>query len=100
MEGREDGPAVGSRNARPIVIDDDFDAPVVSLQPHPRRFAVAEYSNSTPDSQETNMIRTFAELVTSGKIDPAWGDIALKTQQVVDACWQSARAEGKPLPVG
>lgn len=71
-----------------------------NMEKHPRRFAVAEYSNSTPDSQETNMIRTFAECVTSGKIDPTWGEIALKTQQVVDACWQSARAEGKPLPVG
>jgi predicted dehydrogenase len=66
---------------------------------HARRFAVHEYSNSTPDAQETNMIRHFAGIVASGQLEPSWGDIALKTQQVLDACWQSARADGKRVPV-
>lgn len=58
---------------------------------HPRRFAVAEYSDGAPDAQETNMIRTFSGLVLSGKVDPTWPDIALKTQVVLDACLSSAR---------
>ena len=70
-----------------------------NMEAHPRRFAVHEYSNGTPNAQETNLIRTFAGLVLSGKVDPSWGDIALKTQQVLDACLRSARDDGKPTAV-
>ncbi len=70
-----------------------------NMEAHPRRFAVHEYSNGTPNSQETNMIRRFAGLVLGGKVDPHWGDIALKTQQVLDACLRSAREDGRPTPV-
>jgi predicted dehydrogenase len=64
---------------------------------HPKRFAVPEYSDGAPDAQETNMIRTFSALVLSGKVEPMWGDIALKTQVVLDACLQSARNGGALL---
>ncbi len=70
-----------------------------NMTAHPRRHAVHEYSNGTPDAQETNMIRTFSQIVTSGKLEPAWGDIALKTQQVLDACLQSAREGGTLVAV-
>jgi predicted dehydrogenase len=66
---------------------------------HPKRFAVTEYSDGAPDAQETNMIRTFSGLVLSGKPDPMWADIALKTQVVLDACLQSARAGGALVEV-
>jgi predicted dehydrogenase len=69
------------------------------MESHPRRYAAREYSDGMSDSQETNMIRTFAELAASGKPDPAWGEIALKTQQVLDACLQSARDGGRLVPV-
>jgi predicted dehydrogenase len=59
---------------------------------HPKRFAVTEYSDGAADAQETNMIRTFSGLVLSGKPDPFWGQVALKTQVVLDACLQSARS--------
>jgi predicted dehydrogenase len=65
-----------------------------NMEEHTRRFAVPEYSNSTENSQETNMFRRFAELALSGQPDYAWGEMALKTQQVVDACLQSARSGG------
>ncbi|QJX00646.1 Gfo/Idh/MocA family protein [Frigoriglobus tundricola] len=58
---------------------------------HPKRFAVTEYSDGTPDAQETNMICTFSGLALSGKLDPTWPEIALKTQLVMDACLASAR---------
>ena len=32
-------------------------------------------------------------------LDPRWGEIALATQQVVDACAQSAK-EGRPVALG
>ena len=70
-----------------------------NMADHTRRFAVHEYSNSTPDSQETNMIRTFSQIVTSGKLEPHWGDIALKTQQVLDACLHSAHEGGTLVAV-
>jgi len=46
-------------------------------------------------AQPTNMIRNFARQIASGKLNHAWPDIALKTQQVVDACFRSAQAGGK-----
>lgn len=67
---------------------------------HPRRYAADEASDGEPDSQETNMIRTFSSLVTSGTLDQIWPDVALKTQLVLDACLRSARHEGRPVVVG
>ena len=66
---------------------------------HPKRFAVTEYSDGSPDAQETNMIRTFSGLVFGGKPDPIWGEIALKTQIVLDACLASARNAGALVDV-
>lgn len=66
-----------------------------NMTSHPRRFAVHEYSASTANSQEANMIRKFAAIVTSGQLEPAWGEMALNTQRVLDACLQSAREDGK-----
>lgn len=65
-----------------------------NMESHPKRYAVREYSEGVPGAQEVNMIRTFSELATSGKLDPAWGDIALKTQLVLDACLKSAQNNG------
>ncbi len=65
-----------------------------NMEDHTRRYAVDEYSNSSPNSQETSMIRKFADIVLSGKTEPFWGEIALKTQQVLDACLRSASADG------
>jgi predicted dehydrogenase len=64
-----------------------------------QRHAIHEYSNNAPDSQETNLFRRFAELVLSGKPDPTWGEIALKTQKVVDACLKSSQQNGALVAV-
>ncbi len=64
------------------------------MESHPHRYSVREYSEGVLGAQEVNMIRTFSEIVTSGKLDPTWGDIALKTQIVLDSCLQSARVGG------
>jgi predicted dehydrogenase len=68
---------------------------------HPgiRTVSVPEHANSAHSAQETNMIRTFADLVLTGRIDPSWGQITLKTQRVLDACLQSARNGGVAAPV-
>jgi predicted dehydrogenase len=70
-----------------------------NMEGHVRRFAAHETSNGTEDSQETNMIRAFSRIVTSGALEPEWGEQALRTQLVLDACLQSARADGKPVAV-
>lgn len=70
-----------------------------NVEDHTRRYAVREYSNSAPDAQETNMVRRFSEIALSGRPDPWWGDIVLKTQQVMDACLRSARSGGDLVEV-
>jgi len=45
------------------------------------------------------MFRTFATLALSGRPDESWGDMALKTQQVLDACLQSAAREGQSVEI-
>ncbi len=62
-----------------------------NMQSRSRRELVVEYSNSFAPSQESNMIRNFADLVLSGQVDNTWGEIALKTQQVLDACLECTR---------
>ncbi len=74
-----------------------FDGCNFNMENYTRREAVAEYSSSAPNAQETNMIRNFAALALSGKPDPSWGKIALQTQQVMDACLESARAGGETV---
>ena len=71
-----------------------------SMESYPRRLAVHEYSNGAPNAQETNMIRTFAQVVTSGQRQPQWGERALATQQVLDALLCSARQDGTGVAVG
>ncbi len=56
-------------------------------------------SETRAGSQETLMIRNFAEGVRSGEGGPAWEEIALKTQRVTDACLASARAGGREVAV-
>jgi hypothetical protein len=70
-----------------------------NMENHSRRIAVQEHSNSAPDSQETNMIRKFAEMVASGQLEPRWGDLALKTQLILDACLRSARENNQMVAV-
>ena len=68
-----------------------------NMEEHTRRIAVHEYSNSMPNSQETNLFRNFAAMVLFGKPDSTWGDVALKTQKVLDACLLSAQSNGEMI---
>jgi predicted dehydrogenase len=91
------GAEVGFEVSNPIfrVAGCDF-----NMEDHRRRIAVREYGNSDPNSQEANMFRNFAALIQSGRPDDSWGTIALKTQQVLDACLQSAASEGRLVEIG
>ena len=58
-----------------------------------------EHSTSRTTAQDATMFRNFANQVRSGKLNEEWPMMALRTQQVTDACLASARAQGKPVPV-
>jgi predicted dehydrogenase len=71
----------------------DFD-----MRRRTRTVVVPEYSNSHPTAQETNMFRAFSALVGARDRDPQWGEIALRTQVVMDGCLRSA-ASGRTLTI-
>ena len=67
-----------------------------NMENHTRHHSLSEYGNGGENSQETNMIRAFSEICLTKQLQPHWGEIALKTQQVMDACLHSAR-EGREV---
>jgi predicted dehydrogenase len=69
------------------------------MQPHCRRWVVKERSHSHPTAQESQVFRHFAEQVKSGTLNPLWPEMALKTQQVMQACRESSRSLGRPVGV-
>jgi len=79
-------------NAQHHVTGCDF-----NMESHWRRFAVPEYSNSHATAQETNLFRNFADQVRADSLNETWPQIALKTQQVMNACFDSARADSRPI---
>jgi predicted dehydrogenase len=58
-----------------------------------------EYSEGHGDAQEIQLFRRFAEIVISGKLEPHWGEITLKTQQVLDACFASSMQNSLPKAI-
>lgn len=70
-----------------------------NLERHERAVSLPEYSNNHPTAQETKLYRTFADLVLTGKRDPFWPAVALKTQRVLDALLESANAGGSAVRV-
>ncbi len=68
-----------------------------TMNPGRQTIAVAEHSQSHASAQETNLFRTFSDLVLSGTRDLAWGRISLQTQQIADACRRSAREGSEPV---
>ena len=67
------------------------------MEQHAQRISIGEYSDSHPTSQETNLFRNFADLVLSGRLDPYWPEIALKTQQVMEGCRLSGQRGGSEI---
>jgi predicted dehydrogenase len=56
---------------------------------------VAEYASGEPNSQEVSMVRALADIVNTGKLNPRYAEISLKTQKVLDACRKSSVSGGK-----
>lgn len=64
-----------------------------------RRNTVAEHGTAHATSQETNLFRNFAAQIQSGTSNEQWPTIALNTQRVIEALWQSAELGGQPVPL-
>ena len=59
----------------------------------------AEHTEAGALNQQTHMIRNFVAQVQSGRLNEEWPDTALKTQQVIDACLESARRGGASVAI-
>ena len=59
-----------------------------------------KHSESQEWAQDAIMFRNFARQVRSGTLNADWPEIALKTQQVMDACYRSAKEGGRPVALG
>ena len=70
-----------------------------NMEDHTRRLAVREYSNNATTAQETRMFETFSNIVLTGKLEPRWGEQALNTQRVLDACLRSAHEKNITVTV-
>lgn len=68
-----------------------------NMKPGWRRFTVPEHGNSHASAQETNLFRNFAAQAHSGSLNAEWPEWALKTQQIVEACFQSAHDNGRAV---
>jgi predicted dehydrogenase len=56
-----------------------------------------QHSESRAPAQDSQMFRNFARQVASGKLNGDWPMWALKTQQVMDACHDSALHSGRAV---
>ena len=76
-----------------------FEVSGCEFQMHPglRTVSVNEPSNSDPQSQEARLFRHFSTQVKSGKLNEDWPMMALRTQQVMEACLRSARQGSQPV---
>lgn len=68
-----------------------------TMEKHVTEGSVAEYANYKPGSQECRLIENFSDLVLRKQIDSFWPEVALKTQQVLDAALDSALSGSRPV---
>lgn len=70
-----------------------------NMEDHSRTLTTQEYSSGAESAAETRMFRRFAQMVIDGKLQPQWPEYSLKTQKVLDKCFESARHGGRSVPV-
>jgi len=70
-----------------------------NMEAHQRSVIVPEYSNNHETAQETNLFRNLARQVQAGSLNEDWPALALRTQQVMEACLKSADQDGRLVPV-
>ena len=67
------------------------------MVPHETHFRVDEFSQGHSTAQEAKLFRNFSNQVRSGSLNSFWPEIALKTQKITNACFESARENGQRI---
>jgi hypothetical protein len=57
----------------------------------------SRHTDSLAPAQDSQMFRNFAQQAATGNLNEEWPMWSLKTQQVMDACHQSALHDGRPV---
>jgi predicted dehydrogenase len=57
----------------------------------------SRHTDSMAPAQDSQMFRNFAQQAASGNLNEEWPMWSLKTQQVMDACYQSALRDARPV---
>lgn len=70
------------------------------MEHHLQRHAANEYDANLDGAQEVQLFRNFSSIVLSGELDESWPEWTLKTQKVLDACFESAANDGRPVSLG
>jgi predicted dehydrogenase len=73
-----------------VKADFSCDGTIFTMKDLSQTLTIDEQSHSHPNAQETNLFRNFSANVIDGKPDRFWSDIALQTQQVLDAIMEDA----------
>lgn len=67
------------------------------MESHLQRHAVREYDSGQKNAQEAELFRNFSKLVLNRQLDQQWPDWTLRTQKVLDACFESSKLDGKTI---
>jgi len=70
-----------------------------NMEPRIQRVDLPEYGSGHATAQDTNLFRDFAKQVRTGSLNDLWPQIALNTQRVMEACYNSARDDGQLHPI-
>ncbi|MBU6408809.1 MAG: Gfo/Idh/MocA family oxidoreductase [Verrucomicrobia bacterium] len=73
------------RDERLVIAGCDFE-----MQPGVKRIIAGGHSHSHPTAQESNMFRNFARQIFTGRVNEDWPEWSLKTQRVVNGCYEVA----------
>ena len=68
-----------------------------NMEDHSRTITTQEYSSGAHTAGETKLFKRFSGIATSGNLEPHWPEYSLKTQQVLDMCYESAKNGSQTL---
>ena len=68
-----------------------------NMEDRSRTVTTQEYSSGAESAGEARLFRRVAELALAGELDPKWPDYSLKTQHVLDKCFESSKLGAKPV---
>ncbi|MFN3192777.1 MAG: Gfo/Idh/MocA family protein [Aureliella sp.] len=88
------GPEVAFHHIQDVF---DVDNCEFHMEHHRTRYSTREYDANAQTAQEVKLFRNFSNIVLTGPLDASWPEWTLKTQRVLDACYQSATRNGETV---